>query len=195
MLVGRCSVWKVLGMPSNLHRVLVANRGEIAIRIMRAASNLGIETVVVYTTDDAAAPHVGRADQRVALDGTGVAGYLDVDAIVEAARTARADAVHPGYGFLAENADLARACSDAGLVFVGPDADVLELFGDKVAARRAAAAAGLNVLPGSDGPSRATRDGASAREPISRSATNLVDMEDTSSINGKRADYFKGKAS
>ena len=135
-----------------IDQLLVANRGEIAIRIMRAAEAEGIGASAVYTTDDAAALHVIRASSSHALPGAGVSGYLDIDAIIDAAKVAGADAVHPGYGFLAENAEFARAVELAGLTFVGPGPDLLDLFGDKVAARRAAAVAGVPVLAGSDGP-------------------------------------------
>ncbi|MGH1488030.1 MAG: carboxyl transferase domain-containing protein [Acidimicrobiales bacterium] len=135
----------------HIDHLLVANRGEIAIRVIRAAADLGIETSAVFTPDDASSLHVARADNVHALPGSGVAGYLDIEAVVEAARSVGADAVHPGYGFLAENAELARACSAAGLTFVGPSPELLDLFGDKVRARAAAAAAGLPVLAGSEG--------------------------------------------
>ncbi|MGB5758157.1 MAG: biotin carboxylase N-terminal domain-containing protein, partial [Acidimicrobiales bacterium] len=135
-----------------IDQLLVANRGEIAIRIMRAAEAEGIGASALYTTDDAAALHVIRASSSHALPGAGVSGYLDIDAIIDAAKVAGADAVHPGYGFLAENAEFARAVELAGLTFVGPGPDLLDLFGDKVAARRAATVAGVPVLAGSDGP-------------------------------------------
>ena len=138
-------------MTSPFQRLLVANRGEIAGRIIRAGAGLGIDTVAIHTADDAAAPHVALADQAVALPGTGVAGYLDIDAIIAAGRAVGADALHPGYGFLAENPDLAAACDEAGITFVGPTVAQLRLFGDKVAARAAAVEAGVPVLAGSEG--------------------------------------------
>ncbi|MDZ7686085.1 MAG: carboxyl transferase domain-containing protein [Gammaproteobacteria bacterium] len=119
-------------------RVLVANRGEIAIRIMRTAANLGIATVAVYSRDDAASLHAVRADEVVALDGEGAAAYLDIEAIVEVARRTDCDAIHPGYGFLSENAALAERCEEAGIAFIGPSPDTLKLFGDKGAARELA---------------------------------------------------------
>ena len=118
-----------------LQRLLIANRGEIAIRITRAAAELGIATVAVFSEDDARSLHVRRADAARELRGFGAAAYLDSPQIIAAAREAGCDAVHPGYGFLSENAAFARACAEAGLIFVGPSPEVLELFGDKTAAR------------------------------------------------------------
>ena len=133
-------------------KLLVANRGEIAIRIMRAAAELGVPTVAVAPADDAGSLHTGKADEAVTLDGAGAAAYLDIERIVAAALDTGCDALHPGYGFLAENAELARRCAEAGLVFVGPRVDTLELFGDKARARIAAAAAGVPVIRGIDRP-------------------------------------------
>ncbi len=130
-------------------RVLVANRGEIALRIIRAARELGLYSVAVYTTDDAASAHVGQADQAIRIDSA--QGYLDADALVTAALRAGAQAVHPGYGFLAENAGFAQRCIDAGLCFVGPSPAAIGLMGDKATARRAMASLGLPVIPGYDG--------------------------------------------
>jgi acetyl/propionyl-CoA carboxylase alpha subunit/acetyl-CoA carboxylase carboxyltransferase component len=135
-----------------LKRLLIANRGEIAIRISRAATDLEIETVAVYTADDAESLHRLRADSAVALPGRGSAGYLDAQSIVEAALGADCDAVHPGYGFLAENAAFARLVTEAGLVFVGPRPEILESFGHKVTARSLAAECGIPVLPGTEEP-------------------------------------------
>ena len=119
-----------------IRSLLIANRGEIAIRIARAAADLGIRSVAVYSHDDAESLHTRIADEAVALDARGVPAYLDIEAIVAAAAAAGCDAVHPGYGFLAENAALARACADAGITFVGPSIANLELFGDKGRAPR-----------------------------------------------------------
>ena len=126
--------------------LLVANRGEIAIRIARAAAGLSIRTVAIFAEDDATSLHTRVADEAVALAGSGAQAYLDIDAIIAAAVDAGCDAIHPGYGFLAERADFARACSDAGLTFVGPSAEHLALFGDKARAREAATACLRNCL-------------------------------------------------
>ncbi len=133
--------------------VLIANRGEIALRIIRTATELGLRTVAVYAEDDAESPHVHAADEAIALPGNGVSAYLDQATMLDAANTSGATMIHPGYGFLSENAEFARACAAAGYVFVGPHPDVLELVGNKSAARAAATAAGVPVLAATDGPS------------------------------------------
>jgi acetyl/propionyl-CoA carboxylase alpha subunit/acetyl-CoA carboxylase carboxyltransferase component len=130
-------------------RLLIANRGEIAIRIARAAADLCIAPVAVYSEDDARSLHVLRADEAVLLWGVGPAPYLDIEQLLAAAERAGCDAVHPGYGFLSESAELARRAEKAGLTCVGPGPELLELFGDKARARDAAAENGLPVLPGS----------------------------------------------
>jgi acetyl/propionyl-CoA carboxylase alpha subunit/acetyl-CoA carboxylase carboxyltransferase component len=132
-----------------LSKLLVANRGEIAVRIIRAAADMGISTVSIFPSDDAESLHVQQADEAVRLDGRGVASYLDIDQVISAAISTRCDSVHPGYGFLAENARFAQACLDAGLIFVGPLAETLELFGDKVRARAIAVDNDVPVLTGS----------------------------------------------
>lgn len=131
-------------------RLLIANRGEIAIRIARAAADLGIGTIAVYPVDDADSLHTRVADSAVELPGSGAAAYLDMEAVIVAAREAGCDAVHPGYGFLAERSDFAKACAAAGLTFVGPGTDHLALFGDKGRARQAAIAADVPVTRGID---------------------------------------------
>ena len=130
--------------------LLIANRGEIAIRIARAAADLNIRTVAVHSEDDAASLHTRVADEVHALAGLGAAAYLDEVAIVEAAKATGCDAIHPGYGFLAERASFARRCADAGIVFVGPKPEHLELFGDKGRARAAAVASKVPVVRGLD---------------------------------------------
>lgn len=133
-------------------KLLVANRGEIAVRVLRAAAELGLPTVAVHTADDADSLHTRKADEVVCLPGRGVAGYLDSHAVVTAARDTGASAVHPGYGFLSENAGFARDCANAGITFVGPAPATLALFGDKHAARALAVAQGVPVLPGTAAP-------------------------------------------
>jgi len=117
-----------------MRRVFIANRGEIAVRIARTAADMGLTTIGIYTSDDAASPHLRAMDETVALPGSGAKGYLDREAVVKAAVDAGADAVHPGYGFLSESAAFAEAVEAAGLVFVGPTAETLSLFGDKTEA-------------------------------------------------------------
>ena len=130
-------------------RLLIANRGEIAVRIIRTCETLGIETVAVHSEADRNARHVAEADAAVAIgEAPSSRSYLSIDRLIDAARATGADAVHPGYGFLSENAAFAAACSDAGLTFVGPSAAVIARFGSKIEARRAARAAGVATVPG-----------------------------------------------
>ncbi len=131
--------------------ILIANRGEIAIRIARAAADLGIRTVAVYSDDDALSLHVRLADEARALGAAGPAAYLDGARIIAAARAAGCEAVHPGYGFLSENPAFARACAAAGIVFIGPSPEVLAVFGDKARARALADRFGVPILEGTSG--------------------------------------------
>lgn len=133
-------------------RLLVANRGEIAIRILRAAADSGLSAIAVFSEDDAASLHVRIADEARALRGAGAAAYLDGEQLLRIAREAGCDAVHPGYGFLSENAGFARACEAAGVTFVGPAPETLELFGDKGRARELAAEHGVPIPDGTFGP-------------------------------------------
>ncbi|MHA6265071.1 acetyl-CoA carboxylase family protein [Arenibacterium sp. CAU 1754] len=132
-----------------ISKLLIANRGEIAIRVARSAAALGIETHAIFSGDDAPSLHVSGADGATQLPLTGAAAYLDIPSIIRIARDAGCDAVHPGYGFLSENADFAAACGEAGLIFVGPAPETLRALGDKVAARDLARQAGVPVIGGS----------------------------------------------
>ncbi|RBW48902.1 carboxyl transferase domain-containing protein [Marinobacter sp. F3R11] len=133
------------------NKLLIANRGEIAIRIARAAAEMGLETVAIYSEDDRNSLHLAYADQTVLLPGIGARAYLDIDAIVEVARKVSADALHPGYGFLSENADLARQCASSNITFIGPDPETLAMLGDKAAARTLAEHCEVPVVLGTKG--------------------------------------------
>jgi len=141
-----------MAKPPSFKRLLAANRGEIAIRIFRAATELGLRTVAIYSHEDRLSLHRFKADEAYQIGaGKGpVEAYLDIAGIVELAREKNVDAIHPGYGFLSENPAFARACRDAGITFVGPTPELLELLGDKTAARKLAISAGVPVLPGTE---------------------------------------------
>jgi acetyl-CoA carboxylase biotin carboxylase subunit len=140
-------------MSPSIRRVLVANRGEIAVRVMRTCKERGIETVAVYSDVDRLAPHVLIADYAVEIGPAPAAqSYLVIDKILAACRATGADAVHPGYGFLSENEDFAEACAAAGIVFIGPSADAMRKMGSKTEARKTVSAAGTPVVPGDNGP-------------------------------------------
>ena len=144
-------------------KILVANRGEVACRVIRACRELGIKTVAVYSSVEAHSLHVELADEPYPLGDTGrpSEGYLDVAALVGLARRSHADAIHPGYGFLSENPEFARACRNAGIVFVGPPAEVMEAMANKREARAAIARLGIQVLPGTTAPFDGATDVAS----------------------------------
>jgi len=135
-----------------MHRLLIANRGEIALRIARTAGEMGIGTVAVHGPEDEALARGYGVDRLVPLAGRGAAAYLDIDALLEAARRENCDAVHPGYGFLSESADFAGACEKAGLCFVGPPVATLRVLGDKAAAREVAAELAIPIVPGTAAP-------------------------------------------
>src|ERR1700730_18575039 len=138
----------------HLRKLMAANRSEIAIRIFRAANELGLRTVAIYSQEDRLALHRFKADEAYQIGaGKGpVEAYLDFAGIIALAKEKGVDAIHPGYGFLSENPALARACEKADITFVGPTPDLLELLGDKTAARRLASAAGVTILPGTEKP-------------------------------------------
>ena len=167
------------GIPMNatpFTKVLVANRGEIALRVMRSARALGYRTVAVYSTADAGAAHVRAADQAVCIgEPLPAQSYLNIGAILEAARLSGADAVHPGYGFLAENEDFAAACREAGLVFIGPSPEAIRAMGDKAGAKRLMMAAGVPCIPGYQGedqsPETLAREAARIGFPVMIKAT------------------------
>ena len=152
---------------SQIQKVLIANRGEIALRIIRACRDMGIRTVAVYSTVDRNAMHVQLADESVCIGpGPSRDSYLNESAILTAALLTNADAIHPGYGFLSERADFARKVANHGLIWIGPDADMIEKMGDKVNAKRTAIECGLPVVPGSDGAVETLEDALAAAEKI-----------------------------
>ena len=147
--------------------LLIANRGEIAVRIIRGARDLGIRTVGVYSDADRNARHVRMADEALRIGGDAPAdSYLSIDAILAAAKQTGADAIHPGYGFLSENATFARACRDAGITFVGPSPEAIELMGDKIESRRTMHRAGVPIIPGAIDPLSDPRDARATADEI-----------------------------
>ncbi len=135
-----------------INKVLIANRGEIAVRIIRACRNMGIQSVAIYSKEDAGSLHVQLADQRICIgEGPAKSSYLNMDHIISAALNVQADAIHPGFGFLSENSAFARKCRENGLIFIGPDPDVIDRMGNKSQARKTMMDAGVPVVPGSVG--------------------------------------------
>jgi acetyl-CoA carboxylase biotin carboxylase subunit len=140
-------------MPRPIKKILIANRGEIAVRVMRACRELGIKTVAIYSDADRAALHVRTADEAYPVGPPPAReSYLDIGKVLDVAKRSGADAIHPGYGFLSEKAEFARACADAGVIFIGPPADAIDAMGDKTRARQKMMAAGVPVVPGDNGP-------------------------------------------
>ncbi|WP_313489888.1 pyruvate carboxylase [Exiguobacterium sp.] len=139
---------------TKIQKILVANRGEIAIRVFRAATELGIRTVAIYSREDMGSLHRYKADEayRIGEGKKPIEAYLDIEDIIATVKKAECDAIHPGYGFLSENIELAKRCREEGIIFIGPQEDHLYKFGDKVRARTTAIEAGLPVIPGTDGP-------------------------------------------
>src|ERR1017187_3050022 len=151
----------LIATHASMKKLLALTRSEIAIRILRAANELGIRTVAVYSKEDRLSLHRFKADEAYLIgEGLGpVQAYLDVEGIVALAKEKGVDLIHPGYGFLSENPALPRACERAGITFVGPSAELLDLLGDKTAARKLAERAGVPVVPGTDNPADAARVG------------------------------------
>jgi len=137
--------------PTSINKILVANRGEIAVRVIRAARDLGIPTVAVYSDADRSALHVRYADEAVHIGAPAPRdSYLRMDRIIEAARKTGADAIHPGYGFLAENADFAQQVTDEGMIWIGPSPYAIATMGDKQSARTAVTKNGVPLIPGTE---------------------------------------------
>ena len=149
------------------NKVLIANRGEIALRIHRACKEMGISTVAVHSTADSDAMHVRLADESVCIGPPSATdSYLNIPAILSAATVTDADAIHPGYGFLSENANFARIVEEHGITFIGPSADLIATMGDKVAAKDAMKKAGVPVVPGSGGAVRTSADARAIADDI-----------------------------
>ncbi len=139
-------------MRMEINKILIANRGEIAVRVMRACQEMGIQSVAVYSEADRNSPHVEMADEAYCIGEPAPSeSYLNASKIIDVAKDCGANAIHPGYGFLSENADFARACKDAGITFIGPSADVIHSMGDKIQAKRTMRDAGVPVIPGFTG--------------------------------------------
>ena len=134
-----------------MKKLLIANRGEIAIRIGRTANELGYSTIAIFPEDDAASLHVQLSDEAFQIPGEGAKAYLNIEAIINIARISSVDAIHPGYGFLSENSEFAKACNEAEIIFVGPTHQQLDIFGNKAATRLLANEVGVPLVPGTNG--------------------------------------------
>ena len=139
-------------MNKKITKILIANRGEIALRIIRACKELEILSVVVHSKVDTKGVWVKKADKAIELEGHPVEVYLDYENIIKVAKENRCDAIHPGYGFLSESADFAKACDENGIIFIGPKAEHIELFGDKIASKNAMREIGVPVIEGTQSP-------------------------------------------
>ena len=149
------------------NKVLIANRGEIAVRIIRACRELGIKTVAVFSTADRNALHAKIADEAVCIGPAATKdSYLNVKAIISACEITGAEAIHPGFGFLSENADFVRMCKKCGIEFIGPDAESIDMLGDKASAKSTMKAAGVPVIPGTDGAVKSLEEAKKAAEEI-----------------------------
>ncbi|MFO7765908.1 MAG: acetyl-CoA carboxylase biotin carboxylase subunit [Pelovirga sp.] len=149
------------------HKILIANRGEIALRIIRACKEMGIKTVAVHSVADHEALHVSLADESICIGPTPSAlSYLNMKAIISAAEIADADAIHPGYGFLSENAEFAEICEECGITFIGPSAESMQLMGDKISARKTVTAAGVPILPGTNKSIQSSKEAQQIAEDI-----------------------------
>src|SRR6186997_197812 len=151
-----------------IHKLMVANRSEIAIRVMRAATELGIRTVGIYAAEDRFCPHRFKADEAYELNREKgpLGAYLDIEGVVTLAKEKGVDAIHPGYGFLSENPKFAQACADAGIIFIGPEAKILDMMGDKTAARAVARKLNVPILEGTDEPVSDRKDALAAAKKI-----------------------------
>lgn len=152
----RRRIWSYSGgakMKKEIKKLLIANRGEIAVRVLRSAKEMGIVTVAVYSKVDRLMPHVRLADEAYSIgEATAAETYLQKEKLIEVALKSNSDAIHPGYGFLSENAEFSKMVNDAGIIFVGPPANAIKSMGDKTAARKLVKAAGIPIVPGTDGP-------------------------------------------